>query len=92
MAFSLPALGYDYAALEPHIDATTMNIHHTKHHQTYVNNLNAALERFPEFKVRILRIINVQHCNAWSAHAVGEGCVVITGWLQVAYPLCCVKP
>jgi hypothetical protein len=33
-AFSLPALPYDYAALEPHIDATTMNIHHTKHHQT----------------------------------------------------------
>jgi hypothetical protein len=33
-AFALPALPYDYAALEPHIDATTMNIHHTKHHQT----------------------------------------------------------
>jgi hypothetical protein len=33
MAYSLPALPYDYAALEPHVDATTMNIHHTKHHQ-----------------------------------------------------------
>ncbi|KAG2500566.1 hypothetical protein HYH03_001336 [Edaphochlamys debaryana] len=50
MAFSLPSLPYDYAALEPHVDATTMNIHHTKHHQTYVNNLNAALDKFPELK------------------------------------------
>ena len=50
MAFTLPALSYDYASLEPHIDATTMNIHHTKHHQTYVNNVNAALDKFPELK------------------------------------------
>lgn len=42
--FSLPALGYDKTALAPHIDATTMEIHHGKHHQAYVNNLNAALE------------------------------------------------
>src|SRR5919109_327193 len=45
MAFTLPPLPYDYAALEPHIDARTMEIHHSKHHQTYVNNLNAALEK-----------------------------------------------
>lgn len=44
MAFELPKLPYDYDALEPHIDKETMNIHHTKHHNTYVNNLNAALE------------------------------------------------
>lgn len=44
MAFQLPALGYDYAALEPHIDARTMEIHHTKHHGAYTTNLNAALE------------------------------------------------
>jgi Fe-Mn family superoxide dismutase len=44
MAFSLPPLPYDYAALEPHIDEQTMRIHHDKHHQAYVNNLNAALE------------------------------------------------
>lgn len=43
MAFELPQLGYDYAALEPHIDARTMEIHYTKHHQAYVNNLNGAI-------------------------------------------------
>jgi len=44
MAYTLPALPYAYDALEPHIDAATMEIHHSKHHQTYVNNTNAALE------------------------------------------------
>ena len=42
--FTLPALGYDFKALEPHIDAKTMEIHHDKHHQAYVTNLNKALE------------------------------------------------
>ncbi|MER2123977.1 MAG: superoxide dismutase [Exiguobacterium indicum] len=42
--FELPELGYAYDALEPHIDARTMEIHHTKHHNTYVTNVNAALE------------------------------------------------
>jgi Fe-Mn family superoxide dismutase len=44
MAHTLPELGYAYDALEPHIDARTMEIHHTKHHNAYVTNLNAALE------------------------------------------------
>ena len=43
MAFELPKLGYDYTALEPHIDARTMEIHHTKHHAGYTNNLNNAI-------------------------------------------------
>ncbi|EIG26255.1 superoxide dismutase [Mn] [Haemophilus paraphrohaemolyticus] len=48
MAYTLPELGYAYDALEPHFDARTMEIHHSKHHQTYVNNANAALEAYPE--------------------------------------------
>jgi Fe-Mn family superoxide dismutase len=44
MAYTLPPLPFEYNALEPHIDETTMRIHHGKHHQTYVTNLNAALE------------------------------------------------
>ncbi|AIC09117.1 superoxide dismutase [Xylella fastidiosa subsp. morus] len=44
MAYTLPILPYAYDALEPHIDAQTMEIHYTKHHATYINNLNAALE------------------------------------------------
>ena len=54
MAFTLPPLGYDYAALEPHIDARTMEIHHTKHHQAYVTNLNAAIEKAPELADKTL--------------------------------------
>jgi len=46
--FTLPPLPYDYGALEPHIDARTMEIHYTKHHQAYVNNLNAALKDHPD--------------------------------------------
>lgn len=48
MPHKLPSLPYGYDALEPHIDARTMEIHHTKHHQGYVNNLNAALEKHPD--------------------------------------------
>jgi len=47
MAHSLAPLPYDYAALEPHIDTQTMQIHHGKHHQAYVTNLNAALDKHP---------------------------------------------
>ena len=48
MAYTLPQLGYAYDALEPHFDAMTMEIHHSKHHQTYVNNANAIVETLPE--------------------------------------------
>ena len=44
MSFSLPQLNYSYDALEPHIDARTMEIHHSKHHQGYTNKLNAAID------------------------------------------------
>jgi Fe-Mn family superoxide dismutase len=50
MAHELPKLPYDFAALEPHIDAQTMQIHHGKHHQAYINNLNAALEKHPDLQ------------------------------------------
>lgn len=52
MAYELPALPYDFAALEPYIDAQTMQLHHDKHHAAYVNNLNAALEKHPELPHR----------------------------------------
>ncbi len=48
MAFELPPLPYDYAALEPYIDEATMKLHHDKHHQTYVTNLNGAVEKYPD--------------------------------------------
>ena len=57
MAFELPALPYAYDALEPHIDKLTMEIHHNKHHQAYVTNLNKALEGKPEANLPIEEII-----------------------------------
>jgi len=48
MAFEVPPLPYAYEALEPHIDSETMHLHHDKHHQAYVTNLNAAIEKHPE--------------------------------------------
>ena len=58
MKYELPALGYDFAALEPHIDAQTMQIHHGKHHQAYVNNLNAALDKHPEITMTLEEMLH----------------------------------
>ena len=52
MAYELAPLPYDYAALEPFIDAETMKLHHDKHHQAYINNVNAALEKHPELAAK----------------------------------------
>jgi superoxide dismutase, Fe-Mn family len=54
---ALPPLPYDYAALEPYIDRQTMEIHHTKHHQAYVTNLNAALDKHPELRDQTLEAL-----------------------------------
>src|SRR5687768_18605440 len=54
MPHTLPALPYAFDALEPHIDAATMQIHHGKHHQAYVNNLNTALDKHPELHQKAL--------------------------------------
>lgn len=57
MPFELPELSYAYDALEPHIDARTMEIHHTKHHAGYTNNLNSALESAPDLEGKSIKDI-----------------------------------
>ena len=52
MAFEVPPLPYDYAALEPYIDTQTMHLHHDKHHQAYINNVNAALANHPDLAAK----------------------------------------
>jgi Fe-Mn family superoxide dismutase len=58
MPFTLPALNYSYDALEPHIDAKTMEIHHTKHHQTYITNLNNALAGSPDENIDLITLMH----------------------------------
>lgn len=55
MTYKLPNLEYAYDALEPHIDKETMEIHHSKHHQAYINNLNAALEKYEDLREKELK-------------------------------------
>lgn len=57
MAYTLPTLPYAYDALEPNIDAKTMEIHHSKHHQTYINNINGAIEGTPWEKLSVEQLV-----------------------------------
>ena len=61
--YTLPPLPYDYGALEPHIDAKTMEIHHTKHHQAYVTNLNNALKEHPDHQGKTIEDL-ISHLDA----------------------------
>lgn len=61
--YALPPLPYDYSALEPHIDARTMEIHYTKHHQAYINNLNAALKDHPDHQGKTIEAL-IANLNA----------------------------
>src|SRR5215475_5748125 len=62
MAFTLPALPYAHDALEPHIDKTTMEIHHGKHHAAYVTNLNKALESAADLASKSLEELLANNC------------------------------
>lgn len=62
MAFTLPALPYAFNALEPHIDALTMEIHHDKHHQAYITNLNKALESASDLASKTLEELLANNC------------------------------
>lgn len=69
MPHSLPVLPYAYDALEPHIDAQTMEIHYSKHHQTYINNLNAALEGTPYAEAPVEELLGQLSALPQSLHA-----------------------
>jgi Fe-Mn family superoxide dismutase len=62
MAFTLPALPYAFDALEPHIDAKTMEIHHDKHHQAYITNVNKALESAPALASKSVEELLANNC------------------------------
>ena len=61
MAYVLPALPYAYDALEPHLDAKTMEIHHSKHHQTYINNINAGIQDTPWEDLSVEQLVTQVH-------------------------------
>ncbi|MNH06307.1 Superoxide dismutase [Mn/Fe] [compost metagenome] len=75
MPYTLPALPYAYDALEPHIDTQTMQIHHSKHHQTYINNLNAAVEgsEWAEWPVEQLVAAIKQLPSSLQAAVINQG-------------------
>ncbi len=90
MAFELPPLPYDYNALEPYIDTQTMQLHHDKHHQTYVTNLNNALKDHPFASLQpeeILRRINeVPDAARTAVRNNGGGHVNHTMFWQIMKP------
>ena len=71
--FTLPSLAFDYGALEPHIDAMTMNIHHTKHHNTYVNNMNGVVEKSADLAAMDLLTL----CKSVGTAAIPSECIFI---------------
>ena len=73
MSFTLPKLDYSYDALEPHIDARTMEIHHSKHHQGYTNKLNAAIEGSENESKDILDILKNMDMNNSAVRNNGGG-------------------
>ena len=73
MAFELPSLSYDYNELEPHIDARTMEIHHSKHHNGYTNNLNNAIADTPLADLLIEEILNGLDLNNKAVRNNGGG-------------------
>ena len=72
MSFELPELPYSYDALEPHIDALTMEIHHTKHHNAYTNNLNAAIEG-TDMSGKSIEDLLANHCDNNAVRNNGGG-------------------
>ena len=81
MAYELPPLPYDYAALEPTIDEATMKLHHDKHHQAYITNLNGAIEKHPEDAATLRSALS----NFRNSRVVeGDGYVRLPGLLPPA--------
>src|SRR5271155_427137 len=62
--FELPALPYSYEALEPFISSNIQHLHHDKHHQTYVDNLNKAVQKYPEWESRSIEDIIINYAQA----------------------------
>ncbi len=89
--FELPPLGYPFDALEPYIDARTMEIHHDKHHGAYTNNLNAALEQsfgsFDAFKEQFAKAAATRFGSGWAWLVVKDGKLAVTSTPNQDSPL-----